>query len=146
MISKVYTYRESPAPANEMVLYRFLAAMMTIRRFKSISMPKLQVYLWGLRSIDNKQALLNWKKENRITNTPWLIDDDTPQILTQCICNHFVKAEQSQSGKVAYVLDYEATHFFQEVQGSEIESYIMSDLDEIGVLTDKLLNNMVFDF
>lgn len=146
MISKIYTYKESPVAANEMVLYRFLAAMFTIRKFKTITLPKLQVYLWGLKSEENKHKLMSWKKECMITNAPWLFDDDTLQIITQCICNHYVKEEQNKSGKVSYVLDYASTQLFQEVGGSEIEDFITNDLDEIGGITDKLLNNVVFDF
>lgn len=146
MISKVYTYKERPVAANEMVLYRFLAMMLTIRKFKAITLPKLQVYLWGLKSEDNKHTLMTWKKENKITNAPWFIDDDTHQIVTQCICNHYIKEEQNKSGKVAYVLDYASTQLFQEVQGSEIEDYITNDLDDIGGITDNLLNNIIFDF
>lgn len=146
MISKIYTYKESPVAANEMVLYRFLATMLTIRKFKAITLPKLQVYLWGLKSEDNKHKLMAWKRACKISNAPWLIDDDTPQILAQCICNHYVRVEQNKSGKVSYALDYPATQLLQEVGGSEIENYITSDLDEIGGITDKLLNNVVFDF
>lgn len=146
MISKIYTYKESPVAANEMVLYRFLAAMYTIRKFKTMTLSKLQVYLWGLKSEENKHKLMSWKKERMITNAPLLIDDDTLQIITQCICNHYVKEEQNKSGKVSYVLDYASTQLFQEVSGSEIEDYIISDLDEIGGITDKLLNNVAFDF
>lgn len=146
MINKVYTYKESPVAANELILYRFLAAMLTIRKFKEITLPKLQVYLWGLKNEDNKNKLVSWKKECKITNAPWLIDDDTPQLITQCICNHYIKEEQNKSGKVTYVLDYASTQLFQKVSGSEIEGYITSDLDDIGSITDKLLNNTVFDF
>lgn len=146
MINTIYTYKESPVSANEQVLYRFLATLLTIRRFKKITLSKLQVYLWGLKNEDNKQALVNWKKEERISNAPWLDDDDTAQIITQCICNHYVRVEQNKSGKVSYKLDYAATQLFREVGGSEIEKYITNDLDEIGGLTNKLLNNVVFDF
>lgn len=146
MISKIYTYKESPVAANEMVLYRFLATMFTIRKFKKITLPKLQVYLWGLMSEENKQKLILWKKKSMITNAPWLIDDDTLQIITQCVCNHYVKENQNKSGTVYYVLDYASSLLFQEIGGSEIEDYITSDLDEIGGITDNLLNNVVFDF
>ncbi len=146
MISKIYTYKERPLSANELVLYRFLATMWTIRKFKAITMPKLQVYLWGLKSEENKQTLMAWKRKNRITNAPWLIDDDTPQIILQCICNHYVKVEQNKSGKVSYVLDHASAHLFHELSGSEIEGFINKDLDEIGKITDKLLNNIFFDF
>lgn len=146
MISKIYTYKEKPVSANELVLYRFLATMFTIRKFKKITLPKLQVYLWGLKSEENKHAVMKWKKEGRITNAPWLMDDDTPQLISQCICNHYVQMDLNKSGKVSYVLDYAATQIFQEMRGTEIEGYITSDLEDMGPLTDTMLASIVFDF
>lgn len=146
MISKIYTYRKNPVAANELILYRFLAAMITIRKFKKLSLPKLQVYLWGLKNDENKQTLIAWKKQQKITNAPWMIDDDVQQIITQSICNRYVKAEQNKSGSVSYTLDFAATTLLQEIKNSDIERYIMQDLDEIGNLTDKMLFNITFDF
>ena len=120
--------------------------MFTIRKFKKITLPKLQVYLWGLKSEENKHAVMKWKKEGKITNAPWLMDDDTPQLISQCICNHYVQMDLNKSGKVSYVLDYAATQIFQEMSGTEIEGYITSDLEDMGPLTDTMLASIVFDF
>ena len=146
MISKKYTYKEDPVSATEQVLYKLIATLMTIRKFQKISMPKLQVYLWGLKNDGNKQVLIQWKKSQKITGAPWMEENDVPQLITQCITNHYVRIETNKSGTVSYKLDYASTPVLQAVKGTDIERLITSDLDEIGKITDKALTNIEFDF
>lgn len=146
MITKIFTPKPNPIWTTSTSLYKLVAIMLIVKKFKSISIPKLQVYTWGLQNDENKQMLKLWKLQNKLTEAPWLLEDDVIPIVSQCIYNHFLKIETNRSKKVSVVLDFSANIFFQEIKDVELVNELNSCLNEIDKLTDKMLENIEFDF
>lgn len=57
MITKIFTPKPNPIWTTSTSLYKLVAIMLIVKKFKSISIPKLQVYTWGLQNDENKQML-----------------------------------------------------------------------------------------
>lgn len=67
-------------------------------------------------------------------------------IISQCIDNHLFKLETNKSKKVVVSLDLNANHFLQEIKKLELVNELNNSLTYIGNLTDKMLENIEFDF
>lgn len=146
MITKIFTPKPSPIRTVSTSLYKIVAIMLIIKRFENLSIPKLQVYMWGLQYRENLQKLKMWKIQNKVTEAPWLLEDDIIPIISQCISNHFLKIETNKSKKVTVALDSAANDFLQAINEVELVQELNDCLNEIGKLTDKMLENIEFDF
>jgi len=102
--------------------------------------------MWGLQYRENLQKLKMWKIQNKVTEAPWLLENDIIPIISQCISNHFLKIETNKSKKVTVALDSAANDFLQAINEVELVQELNDCLNEIGKLTDKMLENIEFDF
>lgn len=146
MITKIFTPKPNPIRTISTSLYKLVAIMLIANKFDNLSIPKLQVYMWGLQYEENRQKLKTWKVQDRITEAPWLLEDDIIPIIFQCISNHFLKIETNNSKKVSIVLDFAANDFLQAIEGLELVDELNDYLNDIGKLTDKILEKIKFDF
>ena len=89
--------------------------------------------------------ILAWKKEKRISNAPWMADEDITPLVMQCVSNHLLKLE-IKNYKVSVVLDINANNFISEITNTDISIKIDADLKQMGKLPDTLLKNIEFDF
>ncbi|CDE86435.1 unknown [Prevotella sp. CAG:891] len=119
--------------------------MLIVQYYKKISIPKLQVCLWGVQLDENLQMIQVWKKYKRISNAPWIADEDITPLVMQCVSNHLLKLE-TKKDKVNVVLDVNANNFISEISNIEIGQEINDDLQQMGKLSDTLLKNIEFDF
>lgn len=146
MIESVYTKHIYPISAGETALFKTLVVILTIQKFGEVTLPKLQMYLWSLKNEDNRKKLIALRKSKRITEAPWILENDVVQVVTQCLCNHLIKVEMNKSGKISYALDFESSEFLQAITDTDLVKDIRDELDGIGGLTDKLLEQLEFDF
>ena len=86
-----------------------------------------------------------WKKDKRISNAPWIADEDITPLVMQCVSNHLLKLE-TKNDKVNVVLDVNANNFISKISNIEIGQEINDDLQQMGKLSDTLLKNIEFDF
>lgn len=105
----------------------------------------MQVCLWGVQLDENLQMIQVWKKDKRISNAPWIADEDITPLVMQCVSNHLLKLE-TKKDKVNVVLDVNANNFISEISNIEIGQEINDDLQQMGKLSDTLLKNIEFDF
>ena len=82
----------------------------------------------------------------KITEAPWILDNDIVQVVTQCLCNHYIKVEMNKSGKISYALDFESSDLLQAISDTDLVKEIKVELETIGGLTDKVLEHLEFDF
>ena len=125
--------------------FKLVAIMLIVQYYKKISIPKLQVCLWGVQLDENLQMIQVWKKDKRISNAPWIADEDITPLVMQCVSNHLLKLE-TKKDKVNVVLDVNANNFISEISNIEIGQEINDDLQQMGKLSDTLLKNIEFDF
>ena len=145
MIQRVYTPRESVVLSTSTMQFKLVAIMLIVQYYKKISIPKLQVCLWGVQLDENLQMIQVWKKDKRISNAPWIADEDITPLVMQCVSNHLLKLE-TKKDKVNVVLDVNANNFISEISNIEIGKEINNDLQQMGKLPDILLKNIEFDF
>lgn len=145
MIQRVYTPKSSVVLSTSTIQFKLVAIMLIVQRYKEISIPKLQVCLWGIQQVDNLQMILVWKKEKRISNAPWIADEDITPLVMQCVSNHLLKLE-TKKDKVKVILDTKADTFLAEISKIEISKDIDAELKKMGKLPDTLLKDIVFDF
>lgn len=145
MIQRVYTPRASVVMATSTMQFKLVAIMLIVQYYKKISIPKLQVCLWGVQLDENLQMIQVWKKDKRISNAPWIADEDITPLVMQCVSNHLLKLE-TKKDKVNVVLDVNANNFISEISNIEIGQEINDDLQQMGKLSDTLLKNIEFDF
>ena len=125
--------------------FKLAAIMLIVQYYEKISIPKLQVCLWGVQLDENLQMMQVWKKDKRISNAPWIADEDITPLVMQCVSNHLLKLE-TKKDKVNVVLDVNANNFISEISNIEIGQEINDDLQQMGKLSDTLLKNIEFDF
>ena len=145
MIQRVYTPRASVFLSTSTMQFKLVAIMLIVQYYKKISIPKLQVCLWGVQLDENLQMIQVWKKDKRISNAPWIADEDITPLVMQCVSNHLLKLE-TKKDKVNVVLDVNANNFISEISNIEIGQEINDDLQQMGKLSDTLLKNIEFDF
>lgn len=145
MIQRVYTPRASDVLSTSTMQFKLVAIMLIVQYYKKISIPKLQVCLWGVQLDENLQMIQVWKKDKRISNAPWIADEDITPLVMQCVSNHLLKLE-TKKDKVNVVLDVNANNFISEISNIEIGQEINDDLQQMGKLSDTLLKNIEFDF
>lgn len=145
MIQRVYTPRTSVVLSTSTMQFKLVAIMLIVQYYKKISIPKLQVCLWGVQLDENLQMIQVWKKDKRISNAPWIADEDITPLVMQCVSNHLLKLE-TKKDKVNVVLDVNANNFISEISNIEISQEINDDLQQMGKLSDTLLKNIEFDF
>lgn len=145
MIQRVYTPRASDVLSTSTMQFKLVAIMLIVQYYKKISIPKLQVCLWGVQLDENLQMIQVWKKDKRISNAPWIADEDITPLVMQCVSNHLLKLE-TKKDKVNVVLDINANNFISEISNIEIGQEINDDLQQMGKLSDTLLKNIEFDF
>lgn len=146
MITKIFTPKENLIVTTSTPLYKLVAIILIVNKFNAISVSKLQVYMWGLQNKENQKKLKIWKEQDRVTEVPWVLEDDIMPIISQCIDNHFLKLETNKSKKVVVSLGLNANHFLQEIEKLELVNELNNSLTYIGKLTDKMLENIEFDF
>lgn len=145
MIQRVYTPKSSVVLSTSTIQFKLVAIMLIVQCYKEISIPKLQVCLWGIQQVDNLQMIQIWKKEKRISNAPWIADEDITPLVMQCVSNHLLKLE-TKKDKVKVILDTKADTFLAEISKIEISKDIDAELKQMGKLPDALLKDIVFDF
>lgn len=145
MIQRVYTPRASVVLSTSTMQFKLVAIMLIVQYYKKISIPKLQVCLWGVQLDENLQMIQVWKKDKRISNAPWIADEDITPMVMQCVSNHLLKLE-TINNKVNIVLDINADRFISEISNLEISQEIDAGLKQMGKLSDTLLRNIEFDF
>lgn len=145
MIQRVYTPRASVVLSTSTMQFKLVAIMLIVQYYKKISIPKLQVCLWGVQLDENLQMIHVWKKDKRISNAPWIADEDITPLVMQCVSNHLLKLE-TKNDKVNVVLDVNANNFISKISNIEIGQEINDDLQQMGKLSDTLLKNIEFDF
>ena len=89
--------------------------------------------------------ILVWKKKKRISNAPWIAEEDITPMVMQCVSNHLLKLE-TINNKVNIVLDINADRFISEISNLKISQEIDAGLKQMGKLSDTLLRNIEFDF
>ncbi|WP_277638471.1 hypothetical protein [Bacteroides graminisolvens] len=146
MIEKVFTAKSYPIYSSATSLYKLVAILLILKKMNKVTIGKLQVYLWGLENEVNLNQLKRWKVEKRITDAPWLTEEDFMPIVSQCISNHFVKVETNKSQKTSLLLDLGAETFLRQISDLELTAELNASLEEIGKITDTLLDNIEFDF
>lgn len=146
MIETIYTKHIYPTYAGETALFKTIVVMLVIQRFGVVTLPKLQMYLWSLKNEENRNKLIALRKSMKITEAPWILDNDLVQVVTQCLCNHYIKVEMNKSGKISYALDFESSDLLQAISDTDLVKEIKVELETIGGLTDKVLEHLEFDF
>lgn len=146
MIETVYTKHIYPTSAGETALFKTIVVMLVIQRFGVVTLPKLQMYLWSLKNEENRNKLIAFRKSKKITEAPWILENDIVQVVTQCLCNHYIKVEMNKSGKISYALDFESSNLLQAISDTDLVKEIKVELETIGGLTDKVLEHLEFDF
>ena len=144
-IRRVYTPKASVVLSTSTMQFKLAAIMLIVQYYKKISIPKLQVCLWGVQLNENLQMIQVWKKDKRISNAPWIADEDITPLVMQCVNNNLLKLE-TKKDKVSVVLDVNADNFISEISNIEIGQEINDDLKQMGKLSDTLLKNIEFDF
>lgn len=144
-IRRVYTPKASVVLSTSTMQFKLAAIMLIVQYYKKISIPKLQVCLWGVQLNENLQMIQVWKKDKKISNAPWIADEDITPLVMQCVNNNLLKLE-TKKDKVNVVLDVNANNFISEISNIEIGQEINDDLQQIGKLSDTLLKNIEFDF
>lgn len=144
MIERIYTPKHSPVVSTMTIQFKLAAIMLIVNQYKSISLMKIQLYLWGLQQKENLQEILNWKTNNRITHVGWIDNEAVTELVMQCVANKLLKL--SLNNKVRVELDTEANEFLFNIQNLDITKDIRADLERLGKVTDVLLKNIQFNF
>lgn len=144
MIERIYTPKLTPVASTMTIQFKLAAIMLIINQYKSISLMKIQLYLWGLQQKENLQEILNWKTNNRITHVGWIDNEAVTELVMQCVANKLLKL--SLNNKVIVELDREANNFLFNIQNLDITKDIRADLERLGKVTDVLLKNIQFNF
>ena len=125
--------------------FKLAAIMLIVQYYEKTSIPKLQVCLWGVQPDENLQMILVWKKDKKISNAPWIADEDITPLVMQCVNIHLLKLE-TKKDKASVVLDVNANNFISEISNIELGQEINDDLKQMGKLSDTLLKNIEFNF
>lgn len=144
MIERIYTPKQTPVASTMTIQFKLAAIMLIVNQYKSISLMKIQLYLWGLQQKENLQEILNWKTNNRITHVGWIDNEVVTELVMQCVANKLLKL--SLNNKVRVELDTEANEFLFNIQNLDITKDIRADLERLGKVTDVLLKNIQFNF
>lgn len=144
MIERIYTHKLTPVASTITIQFKIAAIMLIVKKYKNISLMKIQLCLWGLQQKDNLQEILNWKTNNRITHVEWIDNETVTELVMQCVANKLLKL--SLNNKVRVELDRDADDFLFNIQNLEITKDISTDLERLGKVTDVLLKNIQFNF
>ena len=90
MIQRVYTPRASVVLSTSTMQFKLVAIMLIVQYYKKISIPKLQVCLWGVQLDKNLQMIQVWKKDKRFSNAPWIADEDITPLVMQCFLKGYL--------------------------------------------------------
>lgn len=145
MINRIYTQKSRAVQSTSTCLFKLVAIMLIVKKYRKISISKLQVCLWGIQSKDNLEMISIWKKEEKITNAPWIVDNDITPLIMQCICNKLLKTE-TKASKVSVMFDVKADRFINDLRNIDFCQSITEALNNMGNITDSLINNVEFDF
>lgn len=145
MITRKYTKKPFVLKAEATSLFAIVSIMLIVKRFKVVTITKFQIYLWALQNKDNIRQILNWKKDGKITNVPWMYEDITPLII-QCVLNRLLKTNTNKSGKVSLEFDINADIFLESIKDLELSKKVSEEINKIGNITDKQLKNLELDF
>ena len=148
MIRRIYTRKDSGGLAASSDLFKIAAILLIVNKFSRISLCKIQIYLWALLSDDNEKEIVNWKRNFKVTNAPWLMDDDLDALILQCICNHFLVLEvkEQKQEKVVFLLKEKGKELIRNFENDPFYIEINERLKKIGAITDIMLKNVDFYF
>lgn len=145
MIERIYTPKLTPVASTMTVQFKIAAIMLIVNKYKSISLMKIQLCLWGLQQKDNLQEILDWKNKNQISHAGWIDNEAVTEIVMQCVANKLLKLS-FKNKQVKVELDREANRFLFDIQTLDITNDINADLKRLGIVTDVLLKNIQFNF
>lgn len=145
MIERIYTPKLTPVASTMTVQFKIAAIMLIVNKYKSISLMKIQLCLWGLQQKDNLQEILDWKNKNQISHAGWIDNEVVTEIVMQCVANKLLKLS-FKNKQVKVELDREANRFLFDIQTLDITNDINADLKRLGIVTDVLLKNIQFIF
>lgn len=145
MIERIYTPKLTPVASTMTVQFKIAAIMLIVNKYKSISLMKIQLCLWGLQQKDNLQEILDWKNKNQISHAGWIDNEVVTEIVMQCVANKLLKLS-FKNKQVKVELDREANRFLFDIQTLDITNDINADLKLLGTVTDVLLKNIQFNF
>lgn len=145
MIERIYTPKLIPVASAMTSQFKIIAIMLIVSQYKSISLIKMQLYLWGLQRKENLQEISDWKTKRRITHVEWIDNEAVTELVMQCVANNLLRLSFVNK-QVKVELDRDADAFMSEIQRLDITKEIVSDLKKIGKVTDVLLSNIQFNF
>ena len=145
MIERIYTPKLIPVASAMTSQFKIIAIMLIISRYKSISLIKMQLYLWGLQGKENLQEILDWKTKGRITHVEWIDNEAITELVMQCVANKLLRLSFVNK-QVKVELDREADDFISKIQCLDITKEMVAGLNRLGKVTDVLLKNIQFDF
>lgn len=145
MIERIYTPKLTPVASTMTVQFIIAAIMLIVNKYKSISLMKIQLCLWGLQQKDNLQEILDWKNKKQISHVGWIDNEAVTELVMQCVANKLLKLS-FKNKQVKVELDSEANEFLSDIQTLDLTNDINADLKRLGIVTDVLLKNIHFNF
>ena len=145
MIERIYTPKLIPVASAMTSQFKIIAIMLIVSRYKSISLIKMQLYLWGLQGKENLQEILDWKTKGRITHVEWIDNEAITELVMQCVANKLLRLSFVNK-QVKVELDREADDFISKIQCLDITKEMAAGLNRLGKVMDVLLKNIQFDF
>lgn len=146
MIEKISTYKPNALGTTYTTLFLMTAILLTVQKFKKVSLLLLQIYVWGLQNDDNRNRVTNWRETNKIASTPWLDDDNASAVIAQCIANNLLAAEEKKSGAPNLLLGPQAYIVLSNIRELDLTEEINNNLTTMGRLTETMVGKICLDF
>lgn len=146
MIEKISTYKPNALGTTYTTLFLMTAILLTVQKFKKVSLLLLQIYIWGLQNEDNRNRVVSWRSTNRITATPWLDDNNVSAVIAQCIANKLLETEERKSGTPNLLLGPQAHIILSNIRKLELTEEINYNLKTMGRLTETMVGKICLDF
>lgn len=146
MIEKISTYKPDALGTTYTTLFLMMAILLTVQKFKKISLLLLQIYIWGLQNEDNRNKIIRWRNTKKINTAPWLDDNNASAVIAQCIANNLLEAEEKKSGTPNLLLGPQAYIILSNIRELELTEEINNNLATMGKLTETMVGKICLDF
>ena len=137
MIKVELDIKPIPVPLLYQPVYKLVLLLAVLRYGTSkphnSTFLKLHLYLWGLRSEENYNVLMQLKKTERNSILPWSFEPALDKVVTIAIINNYCTKE-IKSNELQIKITAEGESFLKKIEGLELFSEDISKIKAIGII------------
>lgn len=137
MIEVKLDIKPIPVPILYQPVYKLIMLLAVLkygtRKPHNSTFLKLHLFLWGLRSEENYNVLVQLQKKERNTILPWSFEPALDKVVTIAIINNYCTKE-IKSNELQVKITSEGESLLQKIEGLELFNEDISKIKAIGII------------